>query len=300
MKHLLLAALFLVGAPAFAQSESASDPVTTDPLTVDAEFPPSMHEMFFENEGSRLNGLLYVSGGPGPHPTVLLLHGFPGNERNLDLAQALRRAGANVLYFNYRGTWGSGGTFTSANALGDVVRAVELASDSAWAAEYRSDPTRVSVVGHSWGAFLGAIAMAEDDRVDCLAFLDGSDAGAMGLMARESPEMAAQGAGAFAADMVEGAPVDGDGAAMVADLVENAERYHVAGRAAALASRPVLVISASRANGQTVHEPLVSALRAAGSERLTEAVLDDDHSFSAHRIELARRIVEWQQSECWR
>ena len=142
--------------------------------------------------------------------------------------------------------------------------------------------------------------MAEDDRVDCLAFLDGSDAGAMGLMARESPEMAAQGAGAFAADMVEGAPVDGDGAAMVADLVENAERYHVAGRAAALASRPVLVISASRANGQTVHEPLVSALRAAGSERLTEAVLDDDHSFSAHRIELARRIVEWQQSECWR
>ena len=26
--------------------------------------------------------------------------------------QALRRAGTNVLYLDYRGSWGSGGTFT--------------------------------------------------------------------------------------------------------------------------------------------------------------------------------------------
>jgi hypothetical protein len=34
--------------------------------------------------------------------TVLLLHGLPKNERNLDLVQELRRNCRNVLYFNYR------------------------------------------------------------------------------------------------------------------------------------------------------------------------------------------------------
>ena len=38
---------------------------------------------------------------------VLLLHGFPGNEKNLDLAQDLRADGFNVLFFHYRGAWGS-------------------------------------------------------------------------------------------------------------------------------------------------------------------------------------------------
>jgi hypothetical protein len=36
------------------------------------------------------------------------LHGFPGNERNFDVAQALRRAGYAALVFHYRGSWGVG------------------------------------------------------------------------------------------------------------------------------------------------------------------------------------------------
>ena len=40
------------------------------------------------------------------------MHGLPGNERNLDLAQAIRRAGWDVLTFTYRGAWGSPGDFS--------------------------------------------------------------------------------------------------------------------------------------------------------------------------------------------
>jgi pimeloyl-ACP methyl ester carboxylesterase len=60
-----------------------------------------------------LNAVIYVAAGKGPHPTLLLLHGFPGNEQNLDLAQAARRAGWNVLTLHYRGSWGSPGPFPS-------------------------------------------------------------------------------------------------------------------------------------------------------------------------------------------
>lgn len=55
-------------------------------------------EINFESHGNRLNGIVYLANGAGPHPTVVLLHGFPGNEKNLDLAQALRRDGFNVLF----------------------------------------------------------------------------------------------------------------------------------------------------------------------------------------------------------
>jgi pimeloyl-ACP methyl ester carboxylesterase len=52
---------------------------------------------------------------------MVLLHGLPGNERNLDLAQAVRRAGWTVVTFNYRGSWGSPGHYSFAGDLKDTV-----------------------------------------------------------------------------------------------------------------------------------------------------------------------------------
>ena len=37
--------------------------------------------------------IIVLAAGAGTHPVVVFLHGYPGNERNLDLAQAVRRAG---------------------------------------------------------------------------------------------------------------------------------------------------------------------------------------------------------------
>ncbi|HEX8904287.1 MAG TPA: hypothetical protein VF771_05555, partial [Longimicrobiaceae bacterium] len=97
-----LASLLFAAGGAAAQA-GAFDPVTMDPPARDTAAPPSLEELSFTSQGQRLNGLMYVARGRGPHPTVILLHGYPGNERNLDLAQALRRAGMNVLFFDYRG-----------------------------------------------------------------------------------------------------------------------------------------------------------------------------------------------------
>lgn len=74
--------------------------------------------------GVLLLGVLFPATGPGPHPTVVMLHGFPGTENNFDLAHALRRSGRNVLTFHYRGAWGSPGRFTFSNALEDAEAAL--------------------------------------------------------------------------------------------------------------------------------------------------------------------------------
>jgi uncharacterized protein len=47
-----------------------------------------MGELGILSHGARINGLMYLAAGSGPHPIVIFLHGYPGNERNLDLAQA--------------------------------------------------------------------------------------------------------------------------------------------------------------------------------------------------------------------
>src|SRR5580698_8059367 len=69
---------------------SAQNPLTSDPVT-DKDNPATSASFQIPSHGSMMNALIYIAPGAGPHPVVILLHGFPGNEKNLDLAQAIRR-----------------------------------------------------------------------------------------------------------------------------------------------------------------------------------------------------------------
>jgi hypothetical protein len=44
--------------------------------------PASMQTFQIPSHGALLNAFIYVAAGARPHPAVVLLHGFPGNERN--------------------------------------------------------------------------------------------------------------------------------------------------------------------------------------------------------------------------
>ena len=88
---------------------------------------------------------------------------------------------------------------------------------------------------------------------------------------------------------------DGGGAALVAEVVANAERWDVLRYAPALRDRRVLLIgSAFRAE----HDSLVEALGGPKAPRLTAHWWPTDHSFSDRRIALARAIVDWLQGPC--
>ena len=111
--------------------------------------------MLIPSHGVGLNALLFVASGKGPHPTVILMHGLPGNERNLDLAQAIKRSGWDVLTFTYRGAWGSPGDFSISNSMEDTAAALAFARSSE-GAKYGIDPRHIVLAGHSMG---GATAM---------------------------------------------------------------------------------------------------------------------------------------------
>ena len=128
--------------------------ITSDPAPT-KDFPPTMDSPDIMSHGSRLNAIIYLAAGAEPHGTVLLMHGFPGNEQNLDLAYVIRRAGWNVLFPHYRGSWGSAGTFSFSNALEDTQAALDFARDPASAKKYRIDTKKIVLIGHSMGGLDG-------------------------------------------------------------------------------------------------------------------------------------------------
>ena len=65
--------------------------IYTDPLP-DKAHPARMEVLHIPSGGVAINGVAYLAAGAGPHPTLVLCHGWPGNEKNLDLAREIGRA----------------------------------------------------------------------------------------------------------------------------------------------------------------------------------------------------------------
>jgi hypothetical protein len=139
----------------FAQTDS----IVLKDISWDKDAPAGMSEIFIPSEKSLLAGFIYKTNGAQKHPTLLLLHGYPGNERNLDLAQVVRAHGWNVIYFDYRGSWGSQGQFSFRNCVRDVVNVV------AWCKKYqdslRIDTSNIVLFGHSMGGWVCLKALQE-------------------------------------------------------------------------------------------------------------------------------------------
>jgi pimeloyl-ACP methyl ester carboxylesterase len=106
-----------------------ADAPQTDPPR-DAAYPARFEVLHIPSAAVAINGVAYVASGRGTHPTLVICHGWPGNEKNLDLAQAVRRAGWNAITFNYRGSWGSPGEFHFSQNPEDAA-AVKAAAENA-------------------------------------------------------------------------------------------------------------------------------------------------------------------------
>jgi diadenosine tetraphosphate (Ap4A) HIT family hydrolase/acetyl esterase/lipase len=287
-----LAALMLIGlaAPSHAEPRFAPIPkaVIADPAR-DAAHPADMAVFTVPTGGVRVNAMMYLASGDQPHPTMLMLHGFPGNETNIDLMQAARRAGWNVMRINYRGSWGSPGKFSFANARADGEAAVAFLNDSANIAKYRIDPKRIVVAGHSMGGFMAADASAADPRVAGTVLLDAWDIGKL----KDQMVDAATRKAAIEQRRPDTLPLAGTSAELLIKEIEtDAAKLDLEALSARIADRPLLMIGAEHAGAPTTRK-LAAAARQAQAKALTETYMDTDHSFSDSRIALEAEVLRW-------
>jgi len=258
---------------------------------VDPEAPPGLVETSFLSGAQRLYASVYLANGAGPHPAVVLLHGFPGHERNLDLAQALRADGFNVLFFHYRGAWGSEGTFSLSHMIEDVAAATGyLRSD---AARLRTDPSRILLVGHSMGGFAALEGAANDPGVRCVAGLAPADMSAIADSMMADPAAADQ----FAAYADELGMLAGlDGKSMVADILAQRDSFDPVALAPRLAGKSILIVMADK--DTVIPRPLAmtAAFKASPGVKVSGVELSGDHAFSWSRRELAETLIDWAKA----
>jgi len=254
--------------------------IAHDP-TPNAHAPTRNIETIIDSHGSRITGMMLLASGTQPHRTVILLHGFPGYEQNMDLAQALRRDGWNVLAMHYRGTWGSQGTFSFTHCMEDVSAMLAYLNDPANAAKYHVDPRRIVVVGHSMGGFMAVVAMAQHPQITA------------GVVISEGSPIV-NGSSFFGkkSDPADYAPLAGTSpAALRREAQTHAAAWSFATLAPKIAPRPVLDIT----SGDGLHASnrmLVAALIHAGS-RVSSLHMDTDHDFTDHRIALEAAVLAW-------
>lgn len=261
----------------------------------DAKHPASNQQLLIPSAGVGLNALLLKASGAAPKPTLLLLHGLPGNEQNLDLAQAIRRAGWNVLTLHYRGSWGSPGKFSIAGAVDDAAAAMAFLRQPDNALKYGIDPRRVLIGGHSMGGFAAARYAAAHPDTGGLLLLDAWNPGETGKEVLAHPESRAE----FIAGLGEdfGNSLAGtDAATLLDEIAAHADDWDLSTQAAALALTPTLVIGARYGNGEG-NQALAGMLRAQHKARISNITLDSDHAFADHRIALSAAVVGWLQQQ---
>jgi acetyl esterase/lipase len=283
MQRLILAtamALALAGAAAAAPHPA----IFTDP-PADKAHPARSEVLHIPTGGGlKINGLAYLAAGDGAHPTVVLLHGLPGNEKNLDLAQAIRRAGWNVVTFNYRGSWGSPGTYTFRGNVEDVKAALVYVRDPANAARLQVDTRRIVLMGHSMGGGLTAIVGGQDDGLAGAVLISAAD---LGILAAAPKAVRLK----TAADNME--TLAGVTAESMADELGglDAKAFSFAGAAPGLAKKPVLILTSDDGLAP-VGNALVMNLKMRGAPVATVHAAAD-HSWDEARILLETTIVEW-------
>ena len=283
MFHIRGVLVFCLLLPAAAMAQSIPPAIYTDP-PADAQHPAGMTVLHIPTHGLLINGLVYSAAGAGVHPTMVLCHGLPGNEKNLDLAQAVRRAGWNVVTFNYRGSWGSAGSYRFAQNLEDATAVLAYLRQPAIAQKLQIDTRAMVLAGHSMGGWVTVLTAARDHKLAGAILISAADMGLLGHLPREK----------IVAEMADNMEAlhDVTPETMADEVIKNAKAFEFANAIGGLKDVPLLVLSANDGLAPQT-DGLVQAIKAEGGEQVEAVHAPTDHSWSDRRIFLEIAVIRW-------
>lgn len=250
----------------------------------------------FRSGSANIRGLFYKASGAGPFPTVILCHGFPGNDTDvLGLGQTLMKRGFNALAFNYRGTWGSEGVYTVANSLEDAISAIHYAESSVVVREFNVDSSRIAIIGYSFGGGMALLASLTSPVVKKVAYIGGGDLAEVGRRLQQDAEYKR----AIERLIDQGISASGFRAQteqLVAEMIADIDKYDLVKQAHALSDKDILLIGGWHDQENIIEHhllPLFRALQKHEAKGVQIEIFDTDHSFTNVREELAEKITAW-------
>jgi uncharacterized protein len=271
--------------------------LTQDP-PADKAYPAVMASFQIPSHDGKLNAMMYIASGRGPHPTVVLLHGFPGNEKNLDLAQAIRRDGWNVLFFNYRGSWGSPGAFSLTHAIEDTESALAYLREPNNVGRLRVDPAFLVLGGHSMGGMISSIIGGRDKSLKGIALISAANMPGRFLPVmhndRPDPDPAAL---AHHLEQMGTYPLAGcTSDSLARELIAHAVEWNLPAQAAGFATHPLLAVSSDDGLAPATDELLTRVHAIQAAVRVTSVHIPTDHSYDDSRIALETAFLGWLET----
>jgi hypothetical protein len=274
--QLLLSLCFLIITKiASAQSDS----IVLRDVTWDKNAPAGMNELFIPSGDATVAGLIYRANGAQKHPTLIMLHGYPGNERNLDIAQVVRAHGWNVIYFDYRGSWGSGGQFSFANCVQDVASVVAFCKK--YSDSLRIDASNIVLFGHSMGGWVCLKALAQSPGIKKGFALSTWDIyGDFKDVKNEQQmmERARQGGNYF----VLNTPLK----ELFEPVISHPASYKIQIDTTALAGKQIIMLDEHKGNNE-----LAATISASNHNYFDYEVWQTDHPFTNKRISLINKVL---------
>ncbi|MGH9819880.1 MAG: alpha/beta hydrolase family protein [Pyrinomonadaceae bacterium] len=275
---MLALVLFLGFQHSAAQTKETS--ITQTDLARSTVSPAGFIELQLPSAGSLLQGFMYKANGSKPHPTLILLHGYPGNERNLDLAQAVRAHGWNVVYFDYRGSWGSQGEFSFRHCVEDVKNVVAYLKQNA--SKLEIDTKSIALFGHSMGGFVCLKALEEIPDIQKGFALSSWDIYAETSEAAKANKLIALEQEADTIFVLN----KRSGKALFAAVLQEADFHNLLNSAKPLANKQMVMLDEHHNN-----KALAAAIQKANQNYFDYEVWDTDHPFTNKRISLINRVL---------
>jgi len=288
MRFAAAIALTLLLTPAALRAQPLPASIIADPPQ-DTAHPAGMTAFALPTHGVKINAMLYTAAGAGPHPTVLLLHGLPGNEQNLDLAQAIRREGWNVLTLHYRGSWGSPGEYSFTHCLEDAAAALVWLRDPANDVAHQIDPSRLVVVGHSLGGFVTGYVASHDPKLLGAGLISAAPLGGMGGLPRDAVVKVLD----RNIQNHDGMRTLGDATAeaLADEAIANAKAWDLTQYAAGLAAHPLLIVTSD--DGLAPADTAIAKATITAGGRVAQTHLATDHGYDDQRIALEATVIRW-------
>lgn len=239
--------------------------------------PASSEEITIVIKNDSIAAFGMLASGKEKKETVILLHGLPGNERNLDLAQALRRDGRNVIYFNYRGAWGSQGEFLFSNLTEDVKHVIDFFSTPENSNKFRVKTDSFILFGHSMGGKVALLSAAKDDRINKIALCSPWDYLSRSSLKEENFKN-------FYKNLIK--PyfmLNTKQVSFIKDLQLNYKSFHLKQYKRELNKLKILVLDENNRNKNWIEY----------IGNIEHHIWKTDHSFSDKRLELINKVSEW-------